>query len=224
MLILAIKLFLAPIFIVITSFVQKKYGSRVGGILVSIPFILTPILVVMYIQQGKVFFHHAIIANYGGQIGILLYIAVYARLASKCSWYLSALGATVAYLITVFTLSPRIPNVWVGIGAWTIVWLIVLKTYPKYDRTVVSHASPWWEILLRIGSALTLIFVITAVASDLGPRLSGAFAMYPVMTTVMATFNHARFGSRSAIALLHGMSQYLVMTAIFPVFAFILFA
>jgi hypothetical protein len=98
-----------------------------------------------------------------------------------------------------------------------------LKSYPKYDRTVVSHASPWWEILLRIGSALTLIFVITALATDLGPRLSGAFAMYPVMTTVMATFNHGRFGSRSAIALLHGMSQYLVMTAVFPVIAFILF-
>ncbi len=222
--ILAIKLFLAPIFIVITSFVQKKYGSRVGGILVSVPFILGPILVVMYIQQGKEFFHHAIIANYAGQIGILLYILVYARLASKCNWPLSALGATSAYLIAIFTLSPRITSVWMGLGTWLVVWLIVLKSFPKYDRTVVSHASPWWEILLRIGSALTLIFVITAVAADLGPRLSGALAMYPVMTTVMATFNHGRFGSRSAIALLHGMSQYLVMTAIFPVFAFILFA
>lgn len=223
MTILAIKLFLAPIFIVITSAVQKKYGARFGGILVSIPFILTPILIVMYLQEGKEFFHHAIIANYAGQVGILVYIFVYARMASKFSWQISAIGSTIAYLVAILALIPILKNVWMGLAIWTLVWLVVLKTYPVYDRTVSSHASPWWEILLRIGSALTLIILITSFAGQLGPRLSGALAMYPVMTTVMSTFNHGRFGARSAIALLHGMSQYLFVTALFPVIAFILF-
>jgi len=222
--ILAIKLFLAPIFIVITTFVQKRYGARVGGIMVSIPFILTPILIVIYLQEGKEFFQQAIVANYAGQIGILLYISVYARLASKFTWPLSALGATLSYLIVVFALSPRIGNVWIGLTAWIMVWLITLKIFPEYNRTVVSHASPWWEILLRIASALTLIFVITAIAADVGPHLSGALAMFPVMTTVMSTFNHGRFGSRSAIALLHGMTQSLWVTALFPAVVIMLLA
>ncbi|MBC7464244.1 MAG: hypothetical protein H7227_08290 [Actinobacteria bacterium] len=223
MLILAIKLFLAPTFIVITSFLQKKYGARIGGVFVSIPFILTPILIVIYLQEGKPFFRDAIVANYAGQIGILLFIFTYSRLASKFAWPISILGATSAYLISILSLSPFITHVWVGLSLWTVVWLIVLKTYPTYDRSFISHASPWWEILLRIASALALIFIITHFAADLGPNLSGALAMYPVMTTVMSTFNHGRFGSVSAIALLHGMAQYLWVIALFPVAAFVLF-
>lgn len=221
--VLAIKLFFAPLFIVITSFVQKKYGARIGGILLAIPFILTPILIVMYIQEGKDFFHDALISNYAGQIGLLFYILTYARLAGRFSWKVSALGATSAYLTLILILSSLLTNIWVGISLWTLVWVAVLKIYPAYDRTVVSHASPWWEISLRIGSALTIIFIITAFASDLGPHLAGALAMYPIMTTVTSTFNHSRFGSRSAIALLHGMTQFLFVTALFPVVAYLLF-
>lgn len=60
-----------------------------------------------------------------------------------------------------------------------------------------------------------LIFTITQFAKDLGPQFSGAFAMYPVMTSIMSTFNHYRFGSNASIALMHGLIQYLVITAIF---------
>jgi hypothetical protein len=221
--VLAVKLFFAPIFIVITSFVQKKYGARIGGILLAIPFILTPILIVMYLQEGKDFFHHALIANYAGQIGLLFYILTYARLAGRFSWKVSALGATSAYLSSILILSSLLTNVWMGLALWTPIWVMLLKIYPAYDRTVVSHASPWWDILMRIGSALTLIFIITAFANDLGPRLAGALAMYPIMTTVTSTFNHSRFGSRSAIALLHGMTQFLFVTALFPIAAYLLF-
>lgn len=222
--VLAVKLFFAPIFIVITSFVQKKYGAKVGGILLAaVPFILTPILIVIYIQEGKDFFHQALISNYAGQIGLLFFILAYARLASRFSWRVSAFGATAAYLTSILILSPLLTNIWVGISLWTLVWIAALKIYPTYDRTVVSHASPWWDILLRIGSALTLIFIITAFANDLGPHFAGALAMYPIMTTVTSTFNHSRFGSRSAIALLHGMTQFLFITALFPVFAYLLF-
>lgn len=221
---LAVKLFFAPIFIVITSAVQKKYGARIGGILVAIPFILTPILIVIYLQESKEFFQLALISNYAGQIGLLFYILTYAHLAGRFSWRVCALGSTSAYLISILALSSLITNIWVGLSLWTILWVVVLNLYPKYDRTVVSHASPWWEIIIRITSALSLIFLITAFANDLGPRLSGALAMYPVMTTVMSTFNHGRFGSLSAISLLHGAVQYLFITALFPVAAYLLFA
>ena len=221
--VLAVKLFFAPIFVVVTSFVQKKYGAKIGGILLAIPFILTPILIVIYLEEGKDFLHQALIANYAGQIGLLFYILAYARLADRFSWRVSALGATSAYLVSILILSSLLTNLWVGLFLWTLFWFGLLKIYPDYDRTVVSHASPWWDILLRIGSALTLIFIITAFAKDLGPHLAGALAMYPIMTTVTSTFNHGRFGSRSAIALLHGMTQFLFVTALFPAAAYILF-
>jgi hypothetical protein len=65
-----------------------------------------------------------------------------------------------------------------------------------------------------VASALFLIFTITQFAENLGPRLSGAFATYPVMTSIMTTFNHYRFGQNSSTALMHGLLQYLPATSL----------
>jgi hypothetical protein len=56
---------------------------------------------------------------------------------------------------------------------------------------------------------------VTGFASQLGPRYSGAFAMYPVMTSIMSTFNHYRFGPNATIAMMHGLAQDLIVTALF---------
>lgn len=100
----------------------------------------------------------------------------------------------------------------------------MLKTFPKCNRAELIPSSTKWDLPLRIASALFLIFTITAFAENLGAQLSGALAMYPVMTSIMSTFNHYRFGSNSSIALLHGLTQYLFVIAfiIFPLMAIIL--
>jgi hypothetical protein len=67
---------------------------------------------------------------------------------------------------------------------------------------------------MRIISALALIFLVTGFAQILGPGLSGALAMYPVMTSIMSSCNHARFGADSAIAFLNGLSTYLVFVGV----------
>ena len=67
---------------------------------------------------------------------------------------------------------------------------------------------------MRIISALTLIFLVTGFSNVLGASLSGALAMYPVMTSIMSSFNHARFGANSAIAFLNGLGTYLVFVGL----------
>jgi hypothetical protein len=74
---LAIKLLLAPIFIVFAYAIQKKYGPKIGGIFVAIPFIAAPILLVIYFEHGSEFLHRAITGTYAGQAGVLFYIYLY---------------------------------------------------------------------------------------------------------------------------------------------------
>lgn len=66
MVVLAIKVLFAPFFILLTHLIQKKFGVRSGGIFMAIPFIVIPILIVLYIQEGPEFFHEALIGTYVG--------------------------------------------------------------------------------------------------------------------------------------------------------------
>jgi hypothetical protein len=56
---------------------------------------------------------------------------------------------------------------------------------------------------MAIGAILVL--AVTYFASSLGPRLSGIFAMFPIMSTVLTAFSHRAAGKEFASALLKGM-------------------
>jgi len=224
MLVLTVKLLFAPLFIIFTYLIQKKFGARLGGVFMAVPFIVVPILIVIYLQQGSDFLYGSIVGTYAGQIGLLLFIATYTRLAPRFSWPLCIAASTSAFLIGVALMAPIISELWIGVLLWLGAWALVMKTFPAYDRKSKLPAAPKWDLWLRIASALLLIFTITQFAESLGPKLSGAFAMYPVMTSIMSTFNHYRFGPNASIALMHGLAQYLIVTAvlIFPPIALLI--
>jgi len=221
MLILGIKLLFAPAFIVATYLVQERYGARLGGAFMAVPFIVVPVLIVLYLQYGSDFLTSAIIGTYAGQIAMLLFIAVYSRLSSGHRWWVCLSLATATFLAGAVLIEQLVTTIWTGMLAWLVVWAAVLTTYPRYDRTVHLPRAPRWDLLVRVAAALVMIFAVSSAAEHLGPRLSGALAMYPVMTSVMVGFNHQRFGPTSARALLHGLAQYLVVPALafFPLAA-----
>ena len=214
MLVLSVKLLFAPLFVIGTYFIQRRFGARWGGISMAVPFILGPILLVIYLQHGSEFLYDSIVGTYAGQISLLCFIATYSRMSPRFNWPICIVASTSVFLIGVAILSPLITNLWVGIALWLIVWTISLKRFVAYDRNAKLPTAPKWDIWLRVASALLLIFTITQFAENLGPRLSGAFATYPVMTSIMTTFNHYRFGPNSSTALMHGLLQYLPATSL----------
>jgi len=211
---LAIKVFLAPIFIVFAYLIQRRYGPKIGGIFVAIPFIATPILLVIYFEQGKEFFHQTIIGTYAGQIGVLVYILLYTHLARTLSWQLCFAVATASYLFCAPILSVVLTNFWVALALWLAIWGVLQWSAVPFDKHATLPVAPKWDLPMRILSALALIFMVTGFSQILGANLSGALAMYPVMTSIMSSFNHARFGANSAIAFLNGLGTYLVFVGV----------
>ena len=190
----------------------------------AVPFTVVPILIVIYLQQGSEFLYGALVGTYAGQIGLLFFITAYTRMAPRFNWPTCILSATSAFLVGVAVMSPLINELWVGIVIWLILWAITMKRFVTYDRDTNLSPAPKWDLWLRVASALFLIFTITQFAENLGPQLSGAFAMYPVMTSIMSTFNHYRFGPNASIGLMHGLLKYLSVTTliVFPLTALLI--
>jgi hypothetical protein len=61
----------------------------------------------------------------------------------------------------------------------------------------------------------TLVLVVTYFASAFGSRMSGIFAMFPLMTTVLVGFSHHHSGGVFAVVLLRGMVYGYFSFAIF---------
>ena len=99
-LLLALKLFLAPLFVWIISLLQGRYSARMGGLFLGLPLTTGPFLLIVGIQEGRSFAKTAAHGVLVGQLSLIVFCFAYALAAGKLTWDKSIAIATVAVWIS----------------------------------------------------------------------------------------------------------------------------
>jgi len=203
---LAIKLTLAPSFVVGASLAARRFGPRIGGLIAGLPVVAGPILLVYALAHGPSFAAGAAAGTLLGLVSLIAFVVAYARLAGHLpwgacmliGWLVFALGTA---LFSAFTVSAAAA---LGLAAVGLFAGLALLPRPTAERG--EHAAPpSWDLPVRAGCALMLVLTLTAVAGWLGPQLSGLLAPFPIIATVLATFTHAQRGTDELRRLLRGL-------------------
>jgi hypothetical protein len=205
--VLVLKLTLVPLLIWLVTLAGRRWGPAVAGWLSAFPIVAGPILFTLTLEQGASFAAHAAEGTLLAVVAILVFSLAYAwasarfGVAGSMTLGLLAWAGSVAALQAT-QLAPGL--------AFVLVWgalLLASRLFPDAGpagagiNTGIRRNDLPWRMLA--GGALVLI--VTAGAAHLGARLSGFFAMFPVMGTVLVGFAHAGSGRGSAVALLRGM-------------------
>lgn len=203
--VLLLKLFLVPALIVMVTLAGRRWGPAVAGWLSAFPVVAGPILFFIAVEQGAGFAAEAAVGTLSAVLAILAFGISYAWAATRCAWPASLAVAYAGYAVAVFALS-----LWDA--TLTTAALVVLAAlafaphlYPVPRVSAVAPSKPANDMLLRMGAGAALVLLVTHFAANLGPDLSGVFAMFPVMGTVLVLFTHRGTGGASAIQLLRGM-------------------
>ena len=205
--VLALKLFLAPGFVVGTSLVARRHGALVGGLVGGLPVVAGPILIVLTVVHGHRFGADASSACLLGMVSLTAFAVVYARLAPRMPWAAALVvgwcvfaGSTA--LLAAFT---NRPGALAGLVAAFAGFGIGLLLLPAASVNDADAAHPSWDLPMRAVAAAVMVLVITGISSRLGSQLSGLVAPFPVITSVLAAFTHAQRGAGEATVLLRGM-------------------
>ena len=81
MALLAVKLLLAPSFVVVASLASRRFGPRVGGLIAGLPVVAGPILLAYAIAHGSAFAAAAAVGTLMGLVSLIAFVVVYAHLA-----------------------------------------------------------------------------------------------------------------------------------------------
>ena len=199
----ALKLFLVPLLIWLVTLAGRRWGPGVAGWLSAFPIVAGPILFALTLEQGAAFAARAAEGTLLAVVAILVFSLAYAWASLRCGVAGSMALALLAWAGSVAALQAlRLPP---GL-AFVFVWGACLLTLRLFPAAAPGPAGarrndlPW-----RMLAAAALVLAVTAAAAHLGARLSGFFAMFPVMSTVLVGFAHAGAGRESAVALLRGM-------------------
>ena len=79
----AVKVLLAPSFVVGASLAARRFGPRIGGLVGGLPVVAGPILLVYALTQGADFAADAAAGTLLGLISLTAFVVVYGRLAGR---------------------------------------------------------------------------------------------------------------------------------------------
>lgn len=214
--VLAAKIVLAPTFVMGASVAARRYGARIGGLIGGLPVVAGPILLVFALDHGRAFAAGASAATLLGIVSLIAFIVVYARLAGGAHWGRSLiLGWTAFFAMTAalsaITVSPVLALVCVLAAVCAALLVLPRSSGERLSQTI----PPTWDLPLRGLSALALVLALTALAGQLGAKLSGLLAPFPVIASVLAVFTHILHGEEDLLRIMRGFVLGLIAYALF---------
>lgn len=213
---LAAKILLAPTFVVGASLAARRYGARIGGLVGGLPVVAGPILLVFALVHGRAFAADAAAGTLLGIVSLLAFIVVYARLAGRVRWAGSLIFGWGAFFAMTGALSTFTLGADPALAVVLAAVALTLLALPRVQGTTLTTVRlPAWDLPLRGLSALALVLALTAVAGQLGAKLSGLLAPFPVIASVLAVFTHAQHGEQDLLRIMRGFVIGLVAYALF---------
>ncbi len=203
---LAIKLLLAPGFVVGASLAARRFGARIGGLIAGLPVVAGPILLVYALAHGHAFAADAAAGTLLGLASLIAFVVAYAHLAGRVAWSVSMLSGWLVFALATAAFSALTVSAGLALGIAALALLLGLAMLPRAGPELRQHPPPpSWDLPVRAACALVLVLSLTTVAGWLGPQLSGLLAPFPIIATVLATFTHAQRGTDELLRLLRGL-------------------
>jgi hypothetical protein len=207
MAVLALRVLLAPCFVVSVSLVARRFGVRIGGVVAGFPVIAGPILLVLSVQHGSAFASSAAVGVLLGMVGLAAFVLAYVAVARWRSWASAVVAAYAAFAVAIAAMRPISVDAVAALViacASLVLTLGLLPRPPRVGEATVATAR--WDIPLRAACTAAAVVSVTAVATTLGPHLSGLVTTFPIITAVLAVFTHAHQGRDEAVRLLRGFT------------------
>jgi uncharacterized membrane protein (GlpM family) len=214
--ILMAKLLIVPSMLLLLTLAGRRYGPALAGLLSALPVFAGPVLFILALEQGNTFAAQAAQGTLLAISAVLVFSLTYAWMALRFGVALSLLASYATYAVTAYLLQfVRLPIEWCFAGVMGLL-LCAQWGFPKVaTQQAVSAPTGAFDLILRMVLGATLVVVVTYFASAFGSRMSGIFAMFPLMTTVLVGFSHHHSGGAFAVVLLRGMVYGYFSFAIF---------
>ena len=212
---LLLKLLLVPSLIAAVSLAGRRWGPNVAGWLSAFPIVSGPILLAIALEQGSDFAATAAANTLLAVLAILVFRVVYARVARHKGVFASMTAALLAWALSVALLRSLAFPLWAGFAAVLAALLAAPRLIGQNQDRKGASPAPARDLPWRMAAGAALTLAVTAAAAHMGPRLSGMFAMFPVMSTVLVGFSHRASGPGFAVDLLRGMVRGYYAFAVF---------
>lgn len=202
---LLLKVTLIPTVIALVTLIIRRWGSKIGGLIGSMPWVAGPILLFFILEQGTAFGIHSIQGTMTGILALIAFCFSYATFSRMLGWPFTLLLSYLIYTITALLVNWAQLNLVASYVLTMLGILTALRFFPAPTTQPPTVRRLPFDILIRMLVATLFVLLITGLAHLLGPVWSGILTPFPILTSVLAIFSHSLQGSNATIAILRGL-------------------
>jgi hypothetical protein len=207
---LVLKVALAPALVVGVTLAARRWGPRLGGMLIALPVVAGPILLVIMLEHGEVFAARVARGALLGIVALSAFCVVFAAASARVRWPTALLVGWSAYAGVAACGSRWDAPPVAGLAIALAALLFARAFLSRKDHTdALPSSPPPWDLYARAGSTAVLVVALTTAAGALGPAVSGVLTPFPIAASVLAAFTLAHDGPAPSLAMLRGFATAL---------------
>jgi hypothetical protein len=221
MVVLAVKLLLAPMLVAGATMAGRRGGPAAVGWAAALPVVGGPVLLALTCQHGNRFAAQAATTADLGLMSLVVFACCYSRLARFLQWPGTLLLSWLGFGAVTLMLAERPISAIVGVATVVVCSVVSLRLTGCPLSCPASYRVTSDRLLMRMVLVDIVVVTTTAISGMAGPRVSGLLATFPVAGSVLFVFTQAQQGSLAtqqyASAFIRGLPAFAAFTTVYAV-------
>jgi hypothetical protein len=200
---LALRMTVTAAFVVSASVVTERAGPVIGALVATLPISAGPSYVFLALDHGAAFIAEGALASLPINAVTIFLALTYVVLAQRRSVLVSCAGALAVWLALAMLARQVHWSLTLGLIANAIAFALCLPLLRRFRHVKMPLITRrWYDIPLRASLVATLVATVTILSGWVGPSVSGAIALFPVVFSSMILVLHPRIGGPATAAVL----------------------
>jgi len=200
---LALRMAVSAAFVVGASLITERAGPAIGALVATLPVSAGPAYLFLALDHDDAFIAQSALASLPMNAASVLMMAVIVLMAQRCNMPLSlGVGLAVwlffAELVRLFDWSLPAGTALNAAALCLALWLV--QPFRAVKMPLITRR--WYDIPVRAALVATVVATVVTLSNILGPRVSGAIALFPVVTSSLVLILMPRIGGKATAALL----------------------
>jgi hypothetical protein len=201
--ILALKMAATAMVVVTASLVAERVGALIGAMVATLPIAAGPAYILLALDHDAGFIADSTVASLAVHAATGLFGTAYVFAAQRCPFVVSiaiAVGTWLGCALMIRAIEWSLAGALALNAATYGICVPLVQRFVNVRVPVIGRR--WFDIPLRAILVALLVGAVVAAGANVGPRLSGILAVFPIVMLSLMLLLHPRIGGPGTAAII----------------------
>lgn len=200
---LAVKMAVTAAFVVTAALIAERVGALVGAMVATLPIAAGPAYILLSLDHDAQFIADSTVASLAAHAATGVFGTTYVFAAQRHPVFVAvpvALGVWFACAFLIRSVEWSLPAAILVCAASYAICIVLVGRF--LHVAVPPFASRWLDIPLRALLVASLVGTVVLLGANAGPKLTGIFAIFPIVMLSLMLILHPRIGGPATAAII----------------------